>query len=323
MQLTETTATRVAQIGPIIVGATFIWAGIVKAIAPHSFARHLASLGWIPQKFVGSAVNVAAGLEAGLGAALVVGLAPHLVLPITLVALVVLSSISWWGVKSGKTSDCGCYGGYVQPSIGQSVGLNALFAALIAAGLYFTATDSTVALWQPIAAVAAGAGAGIFSEVAQRFERNNGRPLIDTNPIKVGGPWRHSWAHGKTAGLKGEFLVSLLGPDCPFCKQWVRVANAIVQSPSLPPVIGVIAAPPATVESFIRTYGVRFPMATVSGSLMARLTRAVPTTLIISNGVIQEIWVGSMPPEFIQRFREAFFPDVAAKVSIDNTSNVG
>ena len=117
-------------LGSRLVGATFLWAATIKAIAPHTFSRHLAALGWIPGKFNSSAVNVAAGLEALLGTALIVNVAPAFLLPVTLLILAALTGVAVWGVKSGKTTDCGCYGGVIQPSIEQSAGLNALFALL-------------------------------------------------------------------------------------------------------------------------------------------------------------------------------------------------
>jgi hypothetical protein len=109
--------------------------------------------------------------------------------------------------------------------------------------------------------------------------------------------------------MEGEVLISFLGPDCPYCKQWVKVANAIAQSSSLPSPFGVVAASREAVDGFIKDHGIRFPLGVISPSLMTRLARAVPTTALVVSGVITEIWVGQMPPEFVGRFRRAFFPD--------------
>src|SRR5437764_13725852 len=87
-----------ATAGPLIVGATFLWAGFVKAISPHVFEQHLYKLGWLPQRQVPNFVTLAAALEAGWGAALILGVGATLVLPITAIALVALTGISWWGV---------------------------------------------------------------------------------------------------------------------------------------------------------------------------------------------------------------------------------
>src|SRR6266571_6971344 len=92
--------TILATAGPWIVGATFLWAGFVKAISPHVFEQHLNKLGSIPQRLVPNSVTLAAALEAGWGAALILGVAPAIVLPITAIALVALTTVSWWGVRS-------------------------------------------------------------------------------------------------------------------------------------------------------------------------------------------------------------------------------
>ncbi|MEO5902693.1 MAG: MauE/DoxX family redox-associated membrane protein, partial [Gemmatimonadaceae bacterium] len=251
-------------IGPRLVGATFIYTGIIKAIAPHTFQNHLSSLGYIPWKLQRLAVTAAAGAEAAWGVALLAGAAPALFYPATIVLLAVLTSISWWGVRSGKAKDCGCYGGYMQPSIKQSIAINATLVALIVIAWKFTSPSMDAALWQITLVVAAGIALAGLTETAQRFESTTGKPMIDTNPLKVGEPWKHRWADGATAGMDGEVLIAYLGPNCPYCSQFVKVANAMVQSPTLPRVIGVMSAPDPQVAEYVKNYEVRFPVVTVS-----------------------------------------------------------
>jgi hypothetical protein len=302
-------------LGPRLVGATFVWAASIKAIAPHTFRRHLESLGWLPFKQLPLTVTAAAGLEAGWGLALIAGIAPAVVYPATLLLLVVLTSASWWGVRSGKAQDCGCYGGYIQPSIAQSMGLNATFALLVIAAWATSKPTSAVKLWQVVVIVAASILIGGIAEAAQRHARKTGKLLFDTSPLKLGRRWRHSWADGKTARIDGEMLVAFLGPNCPYCSQFVKVANAMAQSPQLPKVFGVIAARDEEVSAYVLQQGIRFPVATVSQSLMSRLTSAVPTVVIVESGRIQNMWMGNVPPGVVDRFREAFFPNIAEQAA--------
>ncbi len=299
------------SLGPALIGLTFVWAGAIKAIAPHSFRRHLGSLGWIPFKYQEPSVTTAASAEVAWGVALISAAAPGYILPATVALLAILTAISWWGVKSGKAKDCGCYGGFIQPSIAESLAINATFALLAGAAWVGGSRDSTVQLWQLTAIATAGAAAGVFAHVAQRFESKNGRPMLDTSPLKVGRNWKHSWADDATKGVDGEVLVAYLGANCPYCSQFVKVANVMVQSQSLPKVIGVMAAPASEVAAYKREYEISFPVVTVSDSLMGRLTRAVPTAVIVESGSIREMWVGTMPPAVVDRFRDAFFPSVA------------
>lgn len=302
-------------LGPRLVGLTFIYAGAIKAIAPHTFQNHLRSLGWIRWNLIAPAVTAAAGLEVAWGVALLTGAATAVLYPATVLLLVVLTSISWWGVRSGKAKDCGCYGGYVQPSIYQSIGLNATFALLIAAAWAARPATMEITWWQLALVVIAGLASAGVAEAAQRFENKNGRLMFDTSPLKVGNKWKHAWADGATADVNGEVLVAYLGMNCPYCSQFVKVANAMVQSPKLPRVVGVISAPENEVKDYIDKYGIRFPVSTVSQSLMGRLTRAVPTAVIVNAGKIEEMWVGNMPPLIVDRFRDAFFPDLVKQVA--------
>ncbi|MEJ7759915.1 MAG: MauE/DoxX family redox-associated membrane protein [Gemmatimonadaceae bacterium] len=308
--LSEITAAQWISLGPRIVGATFVWTAVIKAIAPQTFRQHLSSLGWIPDRLLWPAVVGAAAFEAGWGVALILGIAPAIVLPATLVLLVVFSAISWWGVRSGKAADCGCYGGFIHPSIAQSIGLNSAFAALVLAAWFAPMPATPMSLWMVFVAIAATLVTGGLAEFARRYPDKHGHALFDLNPLKVGRKWRHSWSGGATSGnISDEMLVAYLGPDCPYCTKFVTLANAMIQSPRLPRVVGVVGSSRERLNSFIADKGIRFPMATISPSLMGRLAQAVPTAVLVKSGKIDRIWIGNMPADFVDRFRRAFFPD--------------
>jgi uncharacterized membrane protein YphA (DoxX/SURF4 family) len=313
MMLQGFTASDILSLGPRLVGLTFIWAGVIKALEPHIFSRHVAALGWIPGNLLSKAVSAAAALETGLGLALLLGTAPQLVLPLALMVLVGLSAVSWWGVRSGRTNDCGCYGGYIQPSIGQSMMLNGLYALLIAGGWWAAGSSVQSSSWQLVLPVTVVLAVAVYTEIAQLHASRTGQPLIDLNPLKAGRKWKHSWAGGITSGIDGEILVAFLGPDCPYCGQFVKIGNAMVQSPKLPRVVGVVGTSKDRLQSFIDEKGIRFPMANVAQSVTARLVSAVPTAVLIEAGEIKRIWIGNMPPDFVDRFKNAFFPAAASE----------
>jgi uncharacterized membrane protein YphA (DoxX/SURF4 family) len=305
------------SLGARLVGLVFIWSGGIKAVAPHTFRSHVESLGVVPRSIIGIAVSATAGLEVGLGVALVLGLAPGLVYPLTVALLIVLSSVSWWGVQSGKATDCGCYGGFVRPSIRQSVGLNALFAGFVIVAWLGGVKPLDYPGWMVWTSAGSAITAAALAQYAQWYNRKNGRLLFDTNPLKIGKRWRHGWADDATRSIDGEVLVAYLGPDCPYCAQWVKMGNAVIQSPSLPRVVGVIAATKEKRETFVRDNGIRFPIVNISDSLMSRLAQAVPTTVLVEAGRIKNTWVGSAPPpEFVDRIKTAFFPDAEQNVSL-------
>jgi len=299
-------------VGPWIVGAVFVWSGTIKAVAPHVFAAHLKTLGWIPSRLVQQAVVATAGLEGALGVALLVGAAPALVLPATAVLVVVLSAASWWGVRSGRTTDCGCYGGYVVPSTAQSIALNGAFVALVVSAWTFLPRPYETPPWKLVVTAATAVVFGTFAAVSQQFLSNRGRFMIDMSPLKVGRRWYSRWG-AAPKGEGQEMLVSYLGPDCPHCKKWVRVLNAVhaaagLPAAGLPQVAGVVATSSENLETFIQNSAIRFPVTRIPQTLMNRLVWGIPTTVVVSDGRIQKQWSGDMPPEFFHQFRQAFFP---------------
>lgn len=302
---TVNTTAVLSLAGPVIVGLTFISSGVIKAVAPHVFQTHLSKLGF-PWKLVPGAVVATAAIETGWGAALMLRTAPRLTIPITIVALIGLTGISWWSVRSGKTTDCGCYGGYVVPSVGQSVALNAAFILLLLVTPLVSNIDSGNQTWKIIASGVAAIASGALAGVGLRTLSKTGSFLIDMSPLKTGREWKSRW--GTELSEKGEHLVSFIGPDCPHCKQWVRVLNAIYQKPGLPTVAGVVATTEEKLQEFISTTGIRFPIHMIPQTLLNRLVYGVPTTVLVSDGLIVNAWSGHMPPEFYNRFRDAFFP---------------
>jgi hypothetical protein len=294
-----------------LVGLTFLWTGLIKAIAPRNFQQHLASLALFPFAGLEWIVATVTGVELGLGTALVFGVGLRAIVPMTVILLVILSTVSVWGVQTGKTADCGCYGGYIQPSIWQSLALNVAFATPLVAGLLFLDLRND---WHPFktafAMIVGFAGFG-FVLVQRSYERKHGRQLIATNPLKVGARWRTSWSGGVKLPANEESMVVFLGPDCPFCHQWVRFLNAIAASPALPSVIGAMGASKSRRDTFIQEHRIKFTTVTISPSLLGRLAPGVPTTVLVVEGRVQDIWMGAMPPAFYDRFKEAFFPSAS------------
>jgi hypothetical protein len=294
-------------VGPWVVGATFLWAGAIKAVAPHVFSAHLTRLKWTPSRLNSQAVVGAAGLESAWGIALILGVAPAFILPATAGLLATLTIVSWWGVRSGRTTDCGCYGGYVVPSISQSIALNTVLAALVIAAWLVLPRSLDTPVWKLVVTIISAVVFGGLTATSQRFLAKHGHFMIDMSPLKVGRRWRSRWG-ATPADEARELLVSYLGPDCPHCKTWVRVLNAMQHVSGLPRVAGVVSTSSEQLETFIESSGIRFPVTTIPQTLMSRLVWGVPTTVLVSGGIIQNQWTGNMPPEFFHRFRQAFFP---------------
>jgi uncharacterized membrane protein YphA (DoxX/SURF4 family) len=295
-------------LGARIVGAVFLAASLMKVAAPLGFYRHVNKLGLLPLKPERAVVPIAIGLEAGWGVALFLGVWPHAVLPFTALGLVLFTGLTWWSVISGKVEDCGCYGGFITPSIWQSVSLNALYLALIGIGWAMLPAPASDPMWKFAVVIEAIVVIGGTAEFALRYEMKRGTALFTPSPLRVGHRWKAKWGGRENSQGKRDQLVSYLGPNCPYCKRWVRVLNVIHASPDLPSVTAVLASSPGEIEAFVEETGVRFPIATISGGMMQRLTSSVPTTVLVENGAVRDVWGGLMSDEFVERFKRAFFP---------------
>ena len=289
-------------------GLVFLWTAGLKALSPDAFFTHLSQLRFIPSNLIGYAVTLTAAGEAALGTALVTGIMPAIVFPATAALLIALTGFTWYSIASGRVTDCGCYGGMIVPSMPQTLALNGVMIVLVLSGI----VAGTLQLVSPIVgtivvAIVAIAFGG-FAWYALWYMRTKGVLLVDLSPLKVGNKWNKQWAANRAADKTGELIVAYLGPDCPFCKMWVPILNALDRSDTMPPIVGIVGGSRERLETFKTSQGIRFSTDIISQSLMNRLVTGVPTTVVVTNGVISDIWKGQMSPEFTERFKAAFFP---------------
>lgn len=301
-------------LGAAIVGGVLIVTALMKVAAPFAFYRHVARLDLKLPVRLRIVIPVAIGLEGAWGAALLVRLAPSVTLPLTIAAFVVLSGLTAWSITSGKTADCGCYGGFITPSIGQSVALNGAYVLLVASAWMTMSAQEPFAAWRVAIVVVTGLVIGGVANHALGHEFRTGVALFTPSPLKVGQRWKSVWGRSANDVTGTSYIISYLGPDCPYCQRWVRALNVIHESADLPAVTGIMSSPGPTIDDFVKERDVHFPIATISEARMQRLATAVPTTVLIENDVIQEVWNGAQFSEsFAARFKAVFFPGAAKR----------
>jgi hypothetical protein len=303
---------RVAALGSQIVGVVILITAGIKAGSPTKFRNHLAGLRMFSARWLDTAVAAIAGAEGAWGFALLIGLWPRLLLPVSVGLLGALSAVTVWSVRTGRAEDCGCYGGFVRPSIGQSLALNGLYAALLVAAMIARQKMDLASEWGAPAVLSVGVLFALAAEVVRRSKSASHEGSRNPSPLKAGTPWTSEWSAGSSVGSESEHIVSYLGPRCPYCRTWVGILNLTHESPTLPDVTGVLAASDREVEEFVRTTGVRFPVVTIPQTLMSTLTATVPTTVSIESGVITDVWAGNGSPAFFARFKESFFTSAGA-----------
>ncbi len=301
--------TAVAFLGPFLVGAILLLAGLAKALEPQSFVRHLRNLRLFQEQALLPAAVGLAALQWGLGAALMLRLWPAWMLPAAILMLLALAAVGYWGTVTGRTADCGCYNGVVTLSPLQSLLLDAGYITLLAISwLRGTAGMPAPSPGRITAALLAAAAGGFVTHTFFRYWVRRGRPLIELTPLRIGRRWNPRWL-GEDLGISaadGEKIVIFLGASCPHCKPWVKVLNAVHRLDGLPEVQGVVTLPADRLPGYVSRAEVRFPVVAVRPWVAVRLSRGVtPTAVVIRDGRIEEKWVRAMPKTFTDRLRAA------------------
>jgi hypothetical protein len=291
------------RLGPALVGAVLLVAAVAKAVRPLQFSAHLGRLGLIPARLLLPATGLALVLEGVLGAALVVGAYPAVVVPAAAVLLAALTALTYWSTATGRTEDCGCYGTLARLTPRQSIALNAVYLALLAGAWAWSPPPAPTPLWKPVVSVGAGLLVGALAALAYAYERRKRRPLVDLSPLRPGRAWRPEWG-GSAEGVEhGRVLVVYLRPSCSHCHRWIQVLNVAHTRPDLYRIVGVMSAGPGAGGEALPD--LRFPVYPLASARFDRLIWGTPTGIVVEDGVIRERWRGRLPPAFLDRLRRA------------------
>ena len=132
----------------ILVGIIFLFTSIAKVIEPWKFIEHIAKLKLLhPQLIIFVALTFTA-IESALGIALILGVLPSVMIPVSILLLVGLMVLTYWSTSTRRTEDCGCYNGWLDITPTQSLILNTvyIFSFNICCYLWQLSTDSIMAV---------------------------------------------------------------------------------------------------------------------------------------------------------------------------------
>jgi len=135
-----TTAEKWAvNVARLVLAATLIFSGFVKAIDPHGtqykMADYLTALGWggaLPPAVLTAAAVALAAAEFWLGVALLFAIRRRVVSRLTLALMVVMTGLSVWLWAANPVSDCGCFGDAIRLTNGQTLAKNVVLLACAA-----------------------------------------------------------------------------------------------------------------------------------------------------------------------------------------------
>jgi thiol-disulfide isomerase/thioredoxin len=282
-------------LGPLLVGALVLAAGLAKALFPPPFAMHLMKLGLLPRPLLTPATGLFIGLECALGSALLVRLAPVWLFPATAALLLALAGLAWWATATGRTEDCGCYTNLMRLTPRQSLALSAGCVALMAlawAAALLSGDEGDVRAWQAVAPAAAFATGVLLALASYLVFLRSGRPLLDLGPLRVGRRWPPEGLGVVADGLgRGTHLVVFLKQGCPFCQRLLPALNEAHMRPDRPAVLGVVYAE-VPAEEFARHEEVAFPLADAPHAALRRLVAGFPMVLLLEDGVVRDKRIG-------------------------------
>lgn len=283
------------------VGAIFLITGIAKALSSKPFIYHNYRYGLVPSKMVPQIAITFIGLESALGLALILHEFPQWLIPISILFLVGSSGLILWSTSSGKTEDCGCYGGLLVITPKQSILLNIGYITLLGIAWLYPVPNHHTETWQWILALIVGVSASILGWQSQHT------PIIDFSRLKIGNRWKRRWLKDSPQDLqKGSHFVVFLGKDCPYCHRWIPFLNMMNTQKDLPQVLGIMSINAEELESFKEEQMVRFPLVSMDKLLFSYMVDAFPTAVLIENGVITNKWIGVIPEEFLDRIKQIY-----------------
>jgi drug/metabolite transporter superfamily protein YnfA len=291
----------IAYSSTFIVGIVFFITGIYKALSSKQFIFHTAKYGLLPSQIVAQVAVTFIALESTLGVALLLHEFPQWLVPVSIILLVCLSALTIWSTSSGRTEDCGCYGGLLVVTPKQSILLNLGYILLLGIACFYPVAGHNTETWQWILALIVLISTSILSWQTRQ------QPIVDLYSLKPGKRWRERWLKKSTQNCQqGSHFVVFLSPDCGGCKRWLPLLNVMNTHQNLPQVMGILPISNHELETFKVEQMVRFPLVAMDKLLFSYMVDAYPTAVLIENGVITNKWEGEIPKEFLDKIKQSY-----------------
>ena len=288
----------IAYLATFIVGLVFLVTGTVKALSSLKFIQHIAEYRIFSPRLIVPVAVTFIGIECALGIALILHEFPEWIVPGTAILLVLLSIITFWSTSTGRTEDCGCYGGLAIITPTQSILLNVVYVSLMGLAFYYPVANYETATWQWIVALVFLVLGSLFAQQSQQ------NPLVDFSYLKEGKQWKKIWLKNISQDLQnGTHFLVFLGPECPYCKRWVPLLNIMNANPDLPNVMGIMTLNEAGIKEFKAKHLVHFPVVTMNKILFSYMVDGVPTAVLVKDGKMDSISMGQMPQEYFKEIQ--------------------
>jgi Rps23 Pro-64 3,4-dihydroxylase Tpa1-like proline 4-hydroxylase len=298
----------ISYLSTFIVGTIFLITGLIKAFSSKDFIFQNYRYGLFYSPIVPYIAVAFIGLETALGVALIFNEFPQWIIPSSIFLLVALSILNYWSTSTGRTEDCGCYGGVVIITPQQSLLLNLGYILLLVIAWFNPIPNHHTQTWQWILALIAMVSASTFGWYSQQ------QPIFNFSRLKEGNRWKPSWLKNTPYDLQnGSYFIVFLSQTCGYCKRWIPFLNMMQAQKKLPQVLGILSINDEAIEAFKTEQRARFPIVSMDKLLFSYMADAFPTAVFVENGKIVSKWIGEIPPEFLDKIKQSYEGAIVGK----------
>jgi uncharacterized membrane protein YphA (DoxX/SURF4 family) len=270
----------------ISLGLVFVFAGMTKIVDPAEFGHQIAGYGIIGEGLATLASPLLIAFETTLGIALLVGFRLRVSVLTASALLVFFIALEGYGMATGRTESCGCFGAYVQRTPGEVIIEDLLFLFLGIVAWF------ALRAWHPRRARIA-AGVVIITSIAS-LALAAASPHLPIDPyvtrLATGRPIDTLQLPADLPSLgEGRHLVALFEVTTPEAEALAAELSAIATRPGAPVVLALTPSDDEDRTAFFWSTAPEFDIYSVDRPLLKRLYRRLPLFFAVDSGRIAGI----------------------------------
>lgn len=298
----------ISYFSTFIVGIIFFLTGLIKTFSSKQFISQNYRYRLLPYQIVPQIAVAFIGLETTLGATLILYEFPQRIIPSSILLILFLSILNYWSTSTGRTEDCGCYGGVILITPQQSLLLNIGYILLLVVAWLNLIPNHHTQTWQWILTLIVMVSASIFGWYSRQ------QPIFDFSRLKQGNRWKQRWLKNSPYDFQqGSYFIVFLSQSCGYCKRWIPFLNMMQMQKKLPQVLGILSVSDKAIEAFKTEQRARFPIVAMDKLLFSYMADAFPTAVLVENGRIVSKWIGEIPPEFLDKIKQSYEGAIVGK----------
>ncbi len=271
----------------IALGLVFLVAGVLKMIDPAEFAHQIVGYGIIGPELASLAAPLLIAFEVALGVALLAGFRCDISAPVAAALLIAFIGIEVYGISTGRTAACGCFGAYLKRTPEQVIGEDLLFLG------FAVLTWFLLRAWRPRSAGRATMSVAITAAVSLGLAVASPHLPIDAyvTGLSTGTPVGELGIPMEVPSLEeGRHVVAIFDVTSPDASQLSDRLNDLTNSADGP---RIVALTPSSDEEKTAIFWAAVPdfdIYVVDRPVLKRLYRRLPLFFTVESGRVTGIY---------------------------------